>query len=44
MSDSKKETYGYEIITELNDNGAAVLGYAKRGQFTLSSIDCKKQN
>ena len=28
---SKKETYGYEIITELNNNGAAVLGYAKEG-------------
>ncbi len=28
---AKKETYGYEIITELNDNGAAVLGYAKEG-------------
>lgn len=28
---AKKETYGYEIITELNDNGSAVLGYAKEG-------------
>ena len=28
---AKKETYGYEIITQLNDNGAAVLGYAKEG-------------
>ena len=28
---AKKETYGYEIITKLNDNGAAVLGYAKEG-------------
>lgn len=28
---AKKETYGYEIITELNDNGAAILGYAKEG-------------
>ena len=27
---AKKETYGYEIITELN-NGAGVLGYAKEG-------------
>ena len=27
----KKETYGYEIITELNHHGAAVLGYAKEG-------------
>ena len=27
----KKETYGYEIITELNNHGAAVLGYAKEG-------------
>ena len=28
---SQKETYGYEIITELNRVGAAVLGYAKEG-------------
>lgn len=28
---AKKETYGYEIITELNHHGAAVLGYAKEG-------------
>lgn len=28
---AKKETYGYEIITELNNNGAEVLGYAKEG-------------
>ena len=28
---AKKETYGYEIITELNKNGAAVLGYAREG-------------
>ena len=28
---SRKETYGYEIITELNNSGAAVLGYAKEG-------------
>lgn len=28
---AKKETYGYEIITQLNENGAAVLGYAKEG-------------
>lgn len=26
-----KETYGYEIITELNNTGAAVLGYAREG-------------
>lgn len=26
----RKETYGYEIITELNDS-ASVLGYAKEG-------------
>ena len=26
----RKETYGYEIITELN-NSASVLGYAKEG-------------
>lgn len=28
---AKKETYGYEIITELNNSGAGVLGYAKEG-------------
>ena len=28
---AQKETYGYEIISKLNDNGAAVLGYAKEG-------------
>lgn len=28
---ARKETYGYEIITELNRSGAAVLGYAKEG-------------
>lgn len=28
---AKKETYGYEIITELNNGGADVLGYAKEG-------------
>ena len=27
----EKETYGYEIITQLNQAGAAVLGYAKEG-------------
>ena len=25
------ETYGYELITSLNDSGAAVLGYAREG-------------
>jgi PadR family transcriptional regulator PadR len=28
---AKKETYGYEIITQLNKNGADILGYAKEG-------------
>ena len=28
---AKKETYGYEIITELNQHGAKVLGFAKEG-------------
>lgn len=28
---AQKETYGYEIITQLNDKGAAVLGYAREG-------------
>ena len=30
----RKETYGYEIITELN-NSASVLGYAKEGTITV---------
>lgn len=28
---AKKETYGYELITQLNHTAAAVLGYAKEG-------------
>ncbi|MBQ3010806.1 MAG: PadR family transcriptional regulator [Methanocorpusculum sp.] len=28
---AKKETYGYEILTELNKGSAAVLGYAREG-------------
>ncbi|MFR8088809.1 MAG: PadR family transcriptional regulator [Lachnospirales bacterium] len=28
---AQKETYGYELITELNDKGAMVLGYAREG-------------
>lgn len=28
---AQKETYGYEIITALNDNSASVLGYAREG-------------
>ena len=28
---SERETYGYEIITELNERTASVLGYAKEG-------------
>ena len=28
---ARKETYGYEIIAELNERGASVLGYAREG-------------
>jgi len=28
---AKKETYGYEIITELNQTGGKIFGYAKEG-------------
>ena len=28
---AQKETYGYEILTQLNDSGAKVLGYGKEG-------------
>ena len=39
---AKKETYGYEIITELNDSGASILGYAKEG--TIYPILYRLQN
>lgn len=29
----RRETYGYEIITELNDSAASVLGYAREGMI-----------
>ena len=37
----RKETYGYEIITELNSS-ASVLGYAKEGTIypTVPGSDC----
>ena len=47
----RKETYGYEIITELN-NSASVLGYAKEGTiypilylflYALTAIPCGYQ-
>ena len=28
---TKKETYGYEIIRELNETGGKIFGYAKEG-------------
>ena len=28
---AEKETYGYEILTQLNTRGGAVLGYAREG-------------
>ena len=39
----RKETYGYEIITELN-NSASVLGYAKEEPFNQFCIVYRKQN
>ncbi len=39
---AKKETYGYEIITELNRTGASVLGFAKEG--TIYPILYRLQN
>ena len=39
----RKETYGYEIITELN-NSASVLDMQKREPFILFCIVCRKQN
>ena len=41
---AKRETYGYEIILELNNNGASVLGYEKKEQFTPFFIDYSKPN
>ena len=28
---AQKETYGYEILTQLNQHGGGVLGYAREG-------------
>ena len=28
---AQKETYGYEILTQLNQQGGGVLGYAREG-------------
>ena len=28
---ARKETYGYEILTCLNENGGGIWGYAKEG-------------
>ena len=28
---ARRETYGYEIITQLNERGASVWGYAREG-------------
>ena len=28
---AQKETYGYELLTQLNEHGAGVLGYAREG-------------
>jgi PadR family transcriptional regulator PadR len=28
---AKKETYGYEIMTELNETGGKIFGYAREG-------------
>lgn len=41
---AKKETYGYEIIAELNNQTAATLGYAKEGTiypilYRLQDVD-----
>lgn len=35
---ARKETYGYEIITELNTGSAAVLGYAREGTVFIPSF------
>lgn len=39
---AKKETYGYEIITELNEAGGKIFGYAKEG--TIYPILYRLQN
>lgn len=28
---AQKETYGYKLLTQLNEHGAGVLGYAREG-------------
>lgn len=39
----RRETYGYEIITELN-RSASVLGYAKEGRFIRFCIACRRRS
>ncbi|MDD4367606.1 MAG: PadR family transcriptional regulator [Oscillospiraceae bacterium] len=41
---AKKETYGYELIAELNETGGKIFGYAKEGTiypmlYRLQSAD-----
>ena len=38
---NEKETYGYEIITELNTRGDHIFGYAKKEQSILFYIAWK---
>ena len=40
---AQKETYGYELLTQLNEHGAGVLGMPGRGRFTPSSTACRSR-
>lgn len=40
---AQKETYGYELLTQLNEHGAGVLGYAREGTIYPSSTACRSR-
>lgn len=41
---AQKETYGYELLTQLNEHGAGVLGYAREGTiYPISSTACRNR-
>ena len=37
------ETYGYELLTRLNQQGGSVLGYAREGTIYPSSTGCRSR-
>lgn len=40
---AQKETYGYEILTQLNQRGGGVLGYAREGTSTPFCTGCRSR-